>query len=785
MQKTKKKTFRDYTAEDLLDVKFAVNTVQVNEIREASGDGIFKVGKDKFSKSYAFSDNDYMLRADDIEAKENRSEILESLAEVYRSMSCDIQENIINLYSGDEIKNPCLVKERDDGLNPLRKEYNAMTDRRLSVRSEIKTIRLITLTVEANDFDAARVRFSTLETQLETAYEKMGSILTPLRLEERMKVFYKLQNPGAPDRDYSDLQKRNIRETLALKTFGYVHPGAIRTIGASGEWLTRVYYIKEYPDLLDDDFLTNIIQSPYHLSISKYMRPLPVAVSKELLLTQLDRVRKHINKEQDNNNKAGHFRSNISYLRQTEERNLTELLNDLADSNEKLFVTNVCIAVWGRSEEELNTIEQSLIALCEEKSVELAQYMVSTRQAYMSALPLGLRFVRTRRILNSVSLAGLVPYYAEDIASDSEENIYYGINHYTKHIIAADRRKMLRQHGIVIGATGAGKSMGVKNEMKGVMLATYDDIIVIDPQGEYKKMVDGLEPHGAYYDCGVNSNLRFNPLAIQGEVNEDKMQRKMILMNGIMAALMKESFLQKHQDTLEIAVKKMYQTRRKFTVATLKDVLNKMGDEESPVAKDLALAMNRLTEGTMNIFDDNPGEIEYKRYTVFGLGGGENKEDVRTAIIMMVILDYVSSRIADNFLHRTTTRVYVDEMQRIMNREKTAELLADFWQTTRKFRAICTGITPSSRNLFNSIPGRNILDNAGFKMVFPLEKTSRDEARELFELSQVHVDFLKKAKPGSAVMIFDGRYYLMDGQVEEDEKDTRIYKMASTNPYEA
>lgn len=118
----------------------------------------------------------------------------------------------------------------------------------------------------------------------------------------------------------------------------------------------------------------------------------------------------------------------------------------------------------------------------------------------MTALPLGLRRIDALRTLTTEALAVLMPFKAQEIRHQG--GVYYGQNTISKNLILANRKELLNGNGFVLGVSGSGKSFTAKREMVGLALSTEDDIIVIDPESEYRP-------------------LRRSPYSAMGLYNED------------------------------------------------------------------------------------------------------------------------------------------------------------------------------------------------------------------------------------------------------------------------
>jgi type IV secretory pathway VirB4 component len=75
-----------------------------------------------------------------------------------------------------------------------------------------------------------------------------------------------------------------------------------------------------------------------------------------------------------------------------------------------------------------------------------------------------------------------------------EGGLYYGINQINRNVILFDRRRLSNPNGFIFGVPGAGKGVTAKLEMIYSILATNDEVIILDPEGEYTalaKLFDG------------------------------------------------------------------------------------------------------------------------------------------------------------------------------------------------------------------------------------------------------------------------------------------------------
>lgn len=91
--------------------------------------------------------------------------------------------------------------------------------------------------------------------------------------------------------------------------------------------------------------------------------------------------------------------------------------------------------------------------------------------------------------------------------------MYYGQNTISKNLILANRKELLNGNGFVLGVSGSGKSFTAKREMVGLALSTEDDIIVIDPESEYRPLMEGLG--GEVINISATSSNHINAMDME------------------------------------------------------------------------------------------------------------------------------------------------------------------------------------------------------------------------------------------------------------------------------
>nr|WP_317990449.1 DUF87 domain-containing protein [Faecalibacillus intestinalis] len=89
--------------------------------------------------------------------------------------------------------------------------------------------------------------------------------------------------------------------------------------------------------------------------------------------------------------------------------------------------------------------------------------------------------------------------------------------------------------GWLLAKPGSGKSFATKREIVQVILNTKDDVVIIDPENEYKGLTERYD--GSYINVSTTSGVYFNPF--DGDENETNfLSEKAEFLQSMMAHIM-------------------------------------------------------------------------------------------------------------------------------------------------------------------------------------------------------------------------------------------------------
>ena len=157
-------------------------------------DGIFKVGKDKYSKTYRFTDINYAVASrEDKEAMFlEYSELLNSL-DSGATTKITINNRRLNRL---DFEQTILIPTTGDNLDEYREEYNKMLLDKATGANSIVQDKYITISINKKSVEDARTYFARVGADLIAHFGRLGSKCVELETDERLRIFHDFYRVG-------------------------------------------------------------------------------------------------------------------------------------------------------------------------------------------------------------------------------------------------------------------------------------------------------------------------------------------------------------------------------------------------------------------------------------------------------------------------------------------------------------------------------------------------------------------------------------------------------------
>lgn len=284
-----------------------------------------------------------------------------------------------------------------------------------------------------------------------------------------------------------------------------------------GSKFVRTIFVITYPRYISVGWFAPVINLNIPLDVAMYFYP----VGSEVILKQLK-------------NKVGALEAQVladaekgaprDPIRETALRDIEKLRDDLTQGVEKFFQFALYVTIYSDSKEELDSVSEKIESIFGSKLVYTKRVYYQAEQGFNATLPLANDQLQITFNMNTSPCASSFPFISSELTSDN--GILYGINRHNNSLILFDRFSLQNANSVVFATSGAGKSYAIKLEiLRSMMLGT--DVIVIDPEMEYKHLSDAVG--GTYINVSLGSETRINPFDLPRSTRKDEKTSDIII----------------------------------------------------------------------------------------------------------------------------------------------------------------------------------------------------------------------------------------------------------------
>ena len=715
-------------------------------------DGVWQSGN-VFSLMWQISDINYAMQSD--AAKQN---ILTQLGTVYAGIPADcwMQVCIVSQRMDERaFARDVLYHRENDGFDALRAERNRQIKANARENGDVVQHKYIIVSTNKPGVKEASERFVQVQGHLLSAFSALECAVTPLDNRARLEVlhkFFRISEEGRFNFDFDNCAKlgQDFRDSIA--------PDCIRFCKKHIEiedFYAKCMTISEYPQQLDDKFISALLQQVPYIVLSIDIEP----VETEDAFKEIDNAQMKTDAEKVRFNKKSvenlDFTSSVPQRTQEQDRIIANIRKEMTENDQQMFL--------------------SLLTVTE--------LYFQQERAFNTAMPYGLRRIESVRTMLTKSLTALVPFNTQEILTPG--GICYGRNAVTGNLIIGLRTTLVNGNAMVVATSGGGKSMFVKLEILMLYLRfTKARFYIVDPENEYAPLVQELG--GEVVNISVDSSTYFNPLDFKPDKSTDippyvaKAEFVLSLCEQIMK---KENVLPGDRSLIDRALRSIYKPliESKYTAPcpTIKDLwsaLNSQGDNRS---KELALALEIFATGSMQVFAQPTNVDMSNRLICFNIQSlGEQLKPVA----MLSMLEYINTAVMSNERNdpKAATWVYFDEIYLLLRDSLSANFLYTSWKRFRKYNAYSTGITQNVQDCLTNDTAYAMLANSEFVVMLRQTKDI-DSVVELYGLSEPQRKYLLLAQPGEGIIKMGNSLIPFNNP---QPKDTNTYKLLTTKPGE-
>ena len=352
-----------------------------------------------------------------------------------------------------------------------------------------------------------------------------------------------------------------------------------------------------------------------------------------------------------------------------------------------MFLAIITVVVTADTEKELENITEAITTTARKNLCQLGILSFQQLDGLNTALPIANNKIDILRTLTTESLAVFLPFKVQEVQHTN--GIYYGQNAISKNMILLDRKELLNGNSFILGVSGSGKSFTAKQEISSIMLKEKDaDIIIIDPENEFAGLVSKF--CGEVIEISSTSKNHINAMDMNkyyGD-NSNPIVLKSEFVLSLCEQLMGKALEPQQRSIIDRCTAKVYKDYQnrdyEGELPTLKDFREELLKQNEKEAREIALAIELFSNGSLNTFAKQTNVNINNRLVCYNIL--ELKKQLQP-IAMLVILDSIFNRITANRQKGKTTYIYIDEIYLLFQYEYSANFLFTLWKRVRKYRS--------------------------------------------------------------------------------------------------
>ena len=431
---------------------------------------------------------------------------------------------------------------------------------------------------------------------------------------------------------------------------------------------------------------------------------------------------------------------------------LESLRDRLQTAQERMFKLGIYLTIYGDNQKELKDIETTLRSILEARLIYIKPAFYQQREGFHASTPSGLDQLLVHTSMNTDPLSSIFPFVSFDLSSN--EGILYGINRHNNSLILFDRFGLENANSVVFGKAGGGKSYAIKLEILRSLMAGID-VIVIDPENEYKFLSDAVG--GSFFNISLASPSHINPFDLptprEDESPEDVLRSNIINLVGLLR-IMLGGMTPEEDAIIDSALTETYALKDitpETDPSTWKERIPLFSDLEAVLegmegAESLVRRVRKFTKGTFAQFFNQPTNISMEKpFVVFGI---RDMEDELRPMAMFIIMRYIWNEVRSELKKRI---LVVDEAWWLMQTEDGASFLFGIAKRARKYWLGVTTVTQDVNDFMKSSYGQPIITNSSLQLIMKQSSATIDVVQKTFNLTEEEKYLLLEAEVGEGI----------------------------------
>ena len=742
-------------------------------IKRIWSDGIFLAGT-RYCKSFKFTDINYMVAS---EAEQKKMFL--SYAALVNSLDCGATTKItINNrhLNRKNFEDAVLMKMEYDGLDLFRDEYNSVIMDKATAGNGIIQEKYVTVSVCKKNISEARAYFTRVGAELSAKFAALGAKATELDATERLRILHDFYRSGEEVYfrfDMRDMMKKghDFRD--------YICPDSIEKhsdyLMLGGKY-ARVIYLKDYAAFISDQFVNKLTDQSRSMMLSIDIVPVATDEAVREVERKMLGVETNITNWQRRQNANNNFSATVPYDMEVQRKETKEYMYDLTGRDQRMVLAVLTMIHLADTKEQLDADTEALLKVGADHVCQMAVMRYQQLDGMNTALPIGTRKIDTFRTMTTESLAAFMPFKVQEIQEPG--GIYIGENAVSHNLILCNMDNLMNQSMMLLGIPGSGKSFFAKLLIIAIALSTKDDIVILDPEGEYSPLVKALG--GSVIRFAVGGTDWLNAMDMENGYGEGSpVAFKSQFIMSLLKQVDPEGIGPHQKSIIDRCVAQVCKEKKQTNiVATLCTVREKLLEQPEPEAQDIALTMELYTSGSLDIFAHETNVDTKNRIISYDIH--DLSEDLKQPGFV-TITDAMLNRVNFNWAQGKKTHVIVDEFHIAYENEYSGNFFTSAWRQFRKRNASPVAITQNVDYLLDAPQARSMLSNS--ESIVMLNQAEKDQERlsQLLNISPEQMRYVNGSEAGSGLLRYGNALVPF---VNKFPMDTELYRLITTRPGE-
>jgi len=497
--------------------------------------------------------------------------------------------------------------------------------------------------------------------------------------------------------------------------------------------LWRTYYTQRYPTYIDALWTRDLMSMHTKRDMSFFIYPEDDSAMQAMLKRKSTQIKAELNEA---------ISKWITTDKEVEQqyRDVELIREKLSTREERYFELSNYFTIY-------NTDENILKEDGKKFEQKISGYGISVKTAnhrmdewMTSTLPLCIDDLWISRSAVTSSLAWSFPFISNDLVQNTW--IFYGLNLHTWGLIIMDRfsDRLPNMNSVILATSWAWKSFTVKLEILRYLL-NWIDIIVIDPENEYKELCEAVG--GTYINIATNAQQYINPFDLPPKIEDVEYGKWDLLRSQIMTLIWLIQILiwklsAEEEAVLDKALQNTYALRgfsledddyewkQPPLMEDLMNILNGMAGGEQ-----VGLRLSKYATWTFGKLFNNYTNVDINnRITVFSI---RDLEDALKTPAMYNVLNFIRTKVRSAKRQRL---LVCDEAWIMLQNDVSANFMFSMTKRARKYWLWITTISQDIEDFVRSPYGKPIVSNSSIQILLKQSTTSIKSLNQLLWLSE-------------------------------------------------